>query len=282
MKKRNYTKKQMILIVVLSAAMLFLAAFLNHYFPLGSKPTAGDAVTPPAVTASQTAVTATAIPATPAPTVDPTEKIATFLQGPKSWKERREWSGKWGKDLYDGGSFGGFGCGLCCMANVYTSLSGGYKASPVDMYQYAKKVSGYGGGGAIDWGFMKKTLESAGFSCQTGTKPANYETFRRQIESSMAAIVVVSSSESTVYWSNTPGHYVTLFLYDKDKDKVFLGDSGDPDHNRQWISLKKVYKSLKTSNPRQILTVQKYDRSKDRYRHRKFGGTMVLPENWRQ
>lgn len=57
---------------------------------------------------------------------------------------------------------------------------------------------------------------------------------------------------------------MTLFLYDKDKDRVFLGDSGDPDHNRQWISLKKVYKSLKTSNPRQILTVQKYDRSKDR------------------
>ena len=84
MKKRNYTKKQMILIVVLSAAMLFLAAFLNHYFPLDAKPAAGDVVTPPAVTASQTAVTATATPATPVPTVDPTEKIATFLQGPKS------------------------------------------------------------------------------------------------------------------------------------------------------------------------------------------------------
>ena len=45
MKKRNYTKKQMILIVVLSAAMLFLAAFLNHYFPLDAKPAAGDVVT---------------------------------------------------------------------------------------------------------------------------------------------------------------------------------------------------------------------------------------------
>lgn len=53
MKKRNYTKKQMILIVVLSAAMLFLAAFLNHYFPLDAKPAAGDVVTPPAVTASR-------------------------------------------------------------------------------------------------------------------------------------------------------------------------------------------------------------------------------------
>ena len=54
MKKRNYTKKQMILIVVLSAAMLFLAAFLNHYFPLDAKPAAGDVVTPPAVTACHT------------------------------------------------------------------------------------------------------------------------------------------------------------------------------------------------------------------------------------
>ena len=51
------------------------------------------------------------------------EEIFTFLQGPKSWEERRDWSGAWGRAFYDGGSFGGFGCGLCCLANVYSTES---------------------------------------------------------------------------------------------------------------------------------------------------------------
>ena len=72
------------------------------------------------------------------PTPNPEDEIYTFLQGPKSWNSRLEWSGEWGESYVDGGYFGGFGCGLCCMANIYSSLTP-YQCSPVDMYHYAKK-----------------------------------------------------------------------------------------------------------------------------------------------
>ena len=55
--------------------------------------------------------------------VDKTLQIYTYLQGPKSWNQGIDWSGEWGESYMDGGSFGGFGCGLCCMANIYSSLT---------------------------------------------------------------------------------------------------------------------------------------------------------------
>ena len=64
--------------------------------------------------------------------VDKTLQIYTYLQGPKSWNQGIDWSGEWGESYMDGGSFGGFGCGLCCMANIYSSLTP-YQCSPVDM-----------------------------------------------------------------------------------------------------------------------------------------------------
>lgn len=73
------------------------------------------------VTVREGAVTDAAVMAAPisesavqaAATPSPEDGIYTYLQGPKSWKERREWSGKWGKTFYDGQSFGAFGCGFC-------------------------------------------------------------------------------------------------------------------------------------------------------------------------
>lgn len=275
MRKRDYTKKQLAVIILLSIGMLAAAALLNIFFPVDSKVTETSLE---AVPSPSPAVTATASPVA-APTPDPTEKIATFLQGPKSWNSRLTWSGEWGEAYYDGGSFGGFGCGLCCMANIYNTFTK-YECSPIDMYEYAKKTSGYGGGGAIDWGYMKETLKSLGFTSDVWRKPKNYAKFQQMVKDSMACIVVVSSYDSECYWKNTPGHYVTLFAYDEATDKIFLGDSGDPQHNRHWVPLKKVYRSLKTSNNWQYLAVTAYDAKKDRWKHRGFGGNCVLPEGW--
>lgn len=224
--------------------------------------------------------TTTAIPATakptqaPKPTANPELKIYTYLQGPKSWGQRLKWSGEWGTTFYDGGSFGGFGCGLCCIANVYSSLTK-YKCTPVQAYSYAKTHTGYGGGGAIDWGYMRRTLTSLGFQCKVKRKPSSYQKFQREIASKQCAIVLVSSYNSTCYWKETPGHYVTIFLYDKEKDKVFLADSGDPEHNRHWVSLKKIYRSLKTSSPWQYLSVGTYDRQKDSWKHKNANGNWI-------
>lgn len=210
-------------------------------------------------------------------TPDPEEKVYTFLQGPKSWKNRVVWSGEWG-DLYvDGGYFGAFGCGLCCMANIYSTQTK-YQCSPMDMYRYAKKTTYYGGGMAIEWGYMRRTLTSLGFDCSVKKKPKSYQQFVDSIKESECCIVLVSSNDSQVFWRNTPGHYVTIFLYDENSEKVFLADSGDPDHNRQWISLKKIYQSLKTSSNWQYLPVGKYHEKQDSWKHKKISGNWTVPE----
>ena len=252
MQKREVTKKQLAVIILLSIGMLAAAALLNQFFPAGSKQTK-ETLKQTAVTPKVTALPSLSPTQKPTPTPDPTKKVATFFQGPKAYEGRREWSGKWGKEFYDGGSFGAFGCGLCCMANIYTTFSS-YESSPIDMYRYAKKVSGYGGGGAIDWGYMKATLKELGFTSDVFRKPSKYEAFQK---------------------------LVTLFLYDEKSDKIFLGDSGDLTHNRQWVPLKKVYRSLKKSNPWQILQVTSFDKSKDNWKHKGFGGNAILPKEWK-
>lgn len=209
-------------------------------------------------------------------TEDPAVGVYTYLQGPKSWKSRLDWSGKWGKTMYDGGSFGAFGCGLCCLANIYSTEAAG-ECSPIDMYQYTKKHTEYGGGGAIAWEYMLQTLNRTGFTAELCHKPGSYEEFRSIVATSMSNIVLVSSTNSTCYWKDTPGHYVTIFLYDKQTDKVFLADSGDPNHNRHWVKLKKIYKSLKTDSDYQYLRVTAYVSAQDQWKHGKAGGTWVRP-----
>ncbi|MCD7824731.1 MAG: hypothetical protein LUH14_01995 [Clostridiaceae bacterium] len=217
---------------------------------------------------------AASAPSVSSPTANPEEEIYTFLQGPKSWGNRLQWSGEWGETFYDGGSFGGFGCGLCCLANVYSSLTP-YACTPVQAYQYAKKVTDYGGGGAIDWGYLRQTLSALGFQCEVKQKPSTYRQFREDIAAGSAAIVLVSSNDSKCYWTDTPGHYVTVFLYDQKKDKIFLADSGDPNHNRHWVSLKKIYRSLKTSSAWQYLLVWSYDKQADLWKHKNANGNWV-------
>lgn len=208
--------------------------------------------------------------------VDKTLQIYTYLQGPKSWNQGIDWSGEWGESYMDGGSFGGFGCGLCCMANIYSSLTP-YQCSPVDMYRYVKKQTGYGGGMAIDWGYIRRGLTSLGLHCHVERKQETYHEFRENIRKSKCAIVLVSSANSTVHWKNTPGHYVTIFEFQEETEKVFLADSGDPDHNRRWIHLKKVYRSLKTASNWQYLVVSGYDKQKDHWHHKKANGTWNRP-----
>lgn len=206
------------------------------------------------------------------------EDIYTFLQGPKSWGERRVWSGEWGESFYDGGSFGGFGCGLCCIANLYSSLTE-YQCTPVDAYRYAKKTTEYAGGGAIGWGYLRLSLSSMGFQCEVKKKPQTYKSFQQEMAGCMGAVVLVSSWDSECYWKDTPGHYVTIFLYDEQTDKVFLADSGDPEHNRQWVSLRKIYKSLKTESEWQYLPVTGYGSKEDQWKHKKAEGNWVKPES---
>lgn len=207
-----------------------------------------------------------------------TRAIYSYLQGPRSWKEKRVWSGYWGNAYMNGSKFGAFGCGLCCMANVYSSITPSYyKASPVDMYNFAKKNTRYWGGSAIDWPYMVRGMRKAGIHCGTKRKPAKYSSFKKDIANSKCAIVLVSSYDSSCYWKHTPGHYVTVFAYNAKNDTVFLADSGEPSHNRHWVSLKKIYRSLKKASSYQYICVTSYNKNEDTFRSRKTSGRWVKP-----
>lgn len=109
--------------------------------------------------------------------------IYSFFQTPHAWWQGKAWSGEWGEWEYAGKSFGNFGCGMCCMANVYDTLSP-YEVSPWDMFEYAQVASSYSpssAGTAISWDEIKSTLKSCGFDCELYYKPGSYEAFQQQI-----------------------------------------------------------------------------------------------------
>ena len=92
MQKREVTKKQLAVIILLSIGMLAAAALLNQFFPAGSKQTK-ETLKQTAVTPKVTALPSLSPTQKPTPTPDPTQKVATFFQGPKAYEGRREWSG---------------------------------------------------------------------------------------------------------------------------------------------------------------------------------------------
>ena len=198
---------------------------------------------------------------TAAPSIRPEQQVYSFLQGPKSWGEGRSWAGEWSNEYVKGNYFGSFGCGLCCMANIYCTLTG-HSCSPWDMFEYAREVSGYSPTrktGAIGWADMKVTLRNTGFDCVLGNKPDSYEAFQEQIREASMAVVLVCSRNDDTYWERTGGHYVNISLYDETSDKVFLSDPGSPDRNRSWIPLRYVYDALKTASQYQYLLVEGYE-----------------------
>lgn len=187
-------------------------------------------------------------------------QIYSFLQGPKSWEEGRSWSGAWSGEYVNGNYFGNFGCGLCCMANIYSTMTN-YECSPWDMYEYARQVSGYyptKNTGAIGWADMKVTLRKSGFHTELCLKPESYEAFQSQIARAKTAVVLVCSRDDDAYWEKTGGHYVNIWMYNQQTDEVFLTDPGDPDRNRSWIPLRYVYDALKTASQYQYLLVNEY------------------------
>lgn len=197
------------------------------------------------------------------------ERVYSFLQGPKSWGERRAWSGEWSGKYVNGNYFGNFGCGLCCMANLYSSLTE-HECSPWEMYGYARQVSGYSPTkkvGAIGWADMKVTLRKSGFDCSLNRKPETYEEFQKQIAEAKGTVVLVCSRDDDTYWKKTGGHYVNIWFYDEETDEVFLTDPGVPEHNRQWVPLQYIYDALKTVSQYQYLLVKDYEEENNLWKY---------------
>lgn len=209
------------------------------------------------------------VPQTEDPALHAEDGVYTFLQGPVAWNSKKPWSGIWCESELDGGLFSVFGCGLCDMASVYSTLSP-YECSPLDMYALARKVSGYApsdGFGAIDWPFMKETLEKSGFGITLKKKDKQYAAFQKAIAENPGAIVLISSMDDDTYWQDTPGHYVNIWHYNPETDKVFLGDSGNPDHNRQWVPLRYIYDALASDSSCQYMLITSYDEAKNTWKY---------------
>ena len=193
------------------------------------------------------------------------DEIYTFLQGPKAWEARREWSGEWCYQYLEGNYFGSFGCGMCCMANIYDTLADD-KGSPLDAYKFARKYSGYlptPRSGAIGGGDMKNCLRKMGMVCDLYYKPDSYEEFQNQMARCESMIVLVTSNEDDTFWKHTSGHYVNIWLYDESDDTVFLAEPGSPTNNRKRIPLRYVYDALKTISQFQYIRVDEYNAKND-------------------
>ena len=188
------------------------------------------------------------------------EDVYTFLQGPRSWEEGISWSGEWSQFRIEGNPFGGFGCGLCCLANIYNTLSP-YEVPPWDMCEYAIQASEYapdGRYGAIDWEPMRDTLKQCGVRSKLYRKPRSYKRFQRQIKKAKSAIVLICSGDDDTYWQDTPGHYVNIWLYREEDDTVFLAEPGSPENNRSRVPLRYIYDALKSISRFQYLLVKGY------------------------
>lgn len=196
-------------------------------------------------------------------------EIYSFLQGPIAWKSKAEWSGQWYKLEFGNRRFGSFGCGFCCMANIYSTLSP-YECSPVDIFHRATEVTEYypcAESGAISWDALHTTLESCGIENQLRNKPDQYERFQKQMQKNPCMIVLISSANDTKFWQNIGGHYVDIWDYQAKTDDVFLTEPGDPQKNRVRVPLQYVYDALKTSSDHQYMIVQKYQEEKNTWKH---------------
>lgn len=217
--------------------------------------------------------------AAPNPNALSAAKVYSFLQGPKSWGEGRAWSGAWSGEYVKGNYFGNFGCGLCCMANIYSTVTD-YTCSPWDMYEHAREVSGYTPTrktGAIGWADMKVTLKKSGFTCELCNKPGSYEEFQRQIAGAKSAVMLVCSRDDDTFWKKTGGHYVNIWMYDGRTDEVFLSDPGDPERNRSTIPLRYVYDALKTASQYQYLLVTDYQEENNAWKQNGIEDAWVKP-----
>lgn len=208
------------------------------------------------------------------------DEIYTFLQGPKAWEARREWSGEWCYQYLEGNYFGSFGCGMCCMANIYDTLAVD-KGSPLDAYKFARKYSGYlptPQSGAIGWGDMKNCLRKMGMVCDLYYKPDSYEEFQNQMARCESMIVLVTSNEDDTFWKHTSGHYVNIWLYDESDDTVFLAEPGSPTNNRKRIPLRYVYDALKTISQFQYIRVDEYNATNDTWHPEGIVDNWTMPE----
>lgn len=184
------------------------------------------------------------------------KEIYSYLQIPEVYSEDPEWSGGWTYIEAGGQLFFYFGCGICCLSNMCSTLTG--EAVPPDiMYDRVRDETDYypeSGIGALSWNQLKTVTKGFGAEVSVKKKPEKYSRFQEDIREADTAVVLVCKDDDDKLWHYTKGHYVNIWEYDPETDTVFVTDSSGM-FNRMRVNLTDVYNALKTASSAQYMTV---------------------------
>ncbi len=184
------------------------------------------------------------------------KKISSYIQLPKDYRPGDKWAGDWA-DIESGGqTFFTFGCGVCCLSNILSTL-GDKVIEPDDMFRLVKAQTDYNpdsGVGAVSWGQLQTVCANAGLKTALKVKPNTLDEFRKDVADSVTTLVLVCRENDDALWFYTKGHYVNLWEYDPENDTVFVTDPSGL-FNRNRVMVEDVYNALKTRSSSQYMTV---------------------------
>ena len=186
------------------------------------------------------------------------KQIYSYVQVPDEiYDGDLKWSGDWGNITAAGREFIYWGCGICCLSNIFSTYRG-KPVPPDEVFDHTVSntdYNPYSGVGAVSWAQLKKVCGQYGFQAVLKSKPADYSVFQKDMREAAAVIVLVSKQNDAKLWWYTNGHYVNLWEYDPVSDSVFLSDPSGL-FNRARVMLIDIYKALKTSSDAQYLIVE--------------------------
>ncbi|MDO4961734.1 MAG: hypothetical protein Q4E57_07790 [Eubacteriales bacterium] len=184
-------------------------------------------------------------------------KIYSYIQQEiKYYNGDPKWAGEWAHITAAGREFINFGCGICCLSNIYST----FQQKPVTpdlVYDWAKQYVAYdpdSGIGAMSWSQLKGMITRYGMTAETKHKPADYAQFQRDMYEADACIVLVCKDNDARLWWYTNGHYVNVWAYDYASDSLFLSDASGL-FNRARVPARWIYDALKTASDAQYLVV---------------------------
>ena len=184
------------------------------------------------------------------------KKIYSYVQVPPEYCVNGNWSGDWVRQVYGGQEFFHFGCGVCCLSNMFSTITK-RAVAPDMMLEWAREYSSYNpdcGRGAISWSQLRKVCEALELPAVVKQKPAAYEDFRADVQAARTTMVLVCKENDDKLWFYTRGHYVNLWEYDPATDTVFVTDASGL-FNRSRVPLRDVYNALKTKSDAQYMCV---------------------------
>ena len=181
-----------------------------------------------------------------------------------SWVNYRsvneKWNGEWARIEAGGQEFMMFGCGICCLSNTVSTLTG-TAVPPEEMYYDTKERTSYypeSGTGAVSWDIMKTMCGNYGLEASLCGKPAGFEEFAEDIASADTAVILASGDNDRRLWWYTDGHYVNIWDYDPEDGTVFVTDPSTH-YNRLRVKLRDIYNALKTGSSYQYMKVSRAD-----------------------